>query len=407
MFSFLRERIIWARTADFVARYRPRLVGITGSTGKTITRDAIALALGTDVAVRVSGKSYDTPLDTALAILGIDRNSSHATWFKLLTKSLIKEIKVEEPETIVVELGAHRPGDIDTISRRLAFKVMVVTNVGTTHTELFYNKDMVAHELTSAVVTLEKGSVVILNADDPLVVAMAVKAHARVVTYGTADGADVRIIRIDRVAAGLGVTLRIGGTAYELHLPHVIGRHQVGHIAAALVCAQVLGVDVAAAAKRLQGFVPPAGRLRRLAGRNGVIILDDSYSASPEVTTAALNTLKGLSAGRKIAVLGDMAGLGGLSRAAHADIGRTAAGVADMVIAVGEEMREAGKEALRLGKDVHHFMTSDEVGKWLVDFLQPNDVVLVSGSRSMHMEHVVARLLGDPKKDSSKLVSAA
>lgn len=407
MFSFLRERIIWARTADFVARYRPQLVGITGSTGKTITRDAIALALGTDIAMRVAEKSYDTPLDTALAILGIDRNSSRATWFKLLTNSLIKEIKVEEPETIVVELGAHRPGDIDTISQRLAFRVLVVTNVGTTHTELFYNKDMVAHELTSAVVTLGKGSVAILNADDPQVAAMVLKARGKVVTYGMADGADVRIVRIDRVASGLGVTVRIGGTSHELHLPYVIERHHVGHVVAALACAQVLGVDVAAAAKRLQGFVPPAGRMRRLAGRNGAIILDDSYSASPEVTAAALNTLKALNAGRKIAVLGDMTGLGGLSRKAHADIGRTAAGVADMVIAVGEEMREAGKEALRLGKDVHHFMTADEVGKWLVDFLQPDDVVLVAGSRVMHMEQVVARLLADPAKDGNKLVSAA
>lgn len=408
MFKKLRNRIIWRRTIDFISRYQPQLIGITGSTGKTITREALALAVGGERAVRAATHSVSNPLDVALAILGVDRRSHHQTWFALLTGSFVKELKAEEPEIVLVEVGAHRPGEIDFLSQQLPWQVMIVTNVGTTHTQLFSSKEMVAHELTSAVVGLRSNSTVILNADDPLVMGMATKTRARIVTFGHAASASVRIARIDRMGKnGLAVTLQIAGRHHELYLPHVAGRHHVLAVAAAVAGAQVLGVDMASCLARLQKLVPPAGRLRMLSGKNNSIILDDSYSASPEVTGAALDTLKAFQKNRRIAVLGDMQDLGGLSQKAHAELGKHAAVVADMVIAVGEEMREAGKEALRAGADVHHFSDSGEVGKWLVDFIQPGDVILVAGSRGMQMENVVERLLANPERDTSKLVQDA
>lgn len=405
MMRKIGERVIWNRAVDFLKRYRPQLIGVTGSTGKTITREAIMLALADEHPARTSSHSFQQPLDVALSILGVDHLHAHSSWFALLTQSLVKEVSTLEPETIVVEVGAHRPGDVDTVSQHFPFNVMGVTNVGTTHTHLFYSKDSVAHEIMSAIVTLPKDSVAVLNADDPKVAAMAQKTKARVILYGEAPEAHVRINRVDRLpSAGLAVSVVVDQQTYEIHVPHIIARHHVSKIVAAFAVAHALGVELPEAAKRLQNFVPPPGRLRVLSGKRNSVLLDDSYSASPEVTAAALATLKGFKSPRKIAILGDMTDLGMPSQKLHAEIGKLAAHVAQVVIVVGQEMREAGKEAIKAGVDVHQFDDAGEVGKWLVDFLQSGDVVLISGSRGMHMEQVVERLLADPNKDSDKLV---
>jgi UDP-N-acetylmuramoyl-tripeptide--D-alanyl-D-alanine ligase len=123
-------------------------------------------------------------------------------------------------------------------------------------------------------------------------------------------------------------------------------------------------------------------------------ILDDSANATPESLMHALETLRALPSARRIAVIGDIANLGRTTERIHRQIGRLAAQTASMVIAVGLDMRWAGGEALQAGSDVHHFDTADEVGKWLGDFLQADDTILVSGGRAMHMEQVVERLRG-------------
>lgn len=408
MLQQLGDRILWQRVADFISRYRPLLLGVTGSTGKTITREAIRLAIADEHPSRFAAHSVRSPRDVATSLLGLDHLSAAASWYRLLTGSFITEITTPEPEAIVVELGVRRPGDIDFVSQRLPFKLVVVTNVGTTHTQYFYSKEMVAHELTSAVITLPRSSVAVLNADDPLVAALATKTKARVIRYGEAPDAHVQIQRTDRLPhGGLVVTVQLEGRTYELSGPHVVARHHVPHLVAAVATAYALGIDVRNAVAGLQGFTPPPGRMRKLAGRRGAVLLDDSYSASPEVVAAALRTLKAFKGGRKIAILGDMVELGRLSQHEHAEVGKLAAKVAQIVIAVGEEMRHAGKEALRAGVDVHHFDSSDEVGKWFTDFMQTGDVVLISGSRAMHMEKVVVRLLADQEKDGDKLVRSA
>ena len=398
----LGKKIIWQRAEDYIKKYNPLLIGITGSTGKTITKDAIGVALGKDQRIRIAPHSYNTPIGVALSIIGIDAGANAHTWFSFLIGSKAKEIAHPEPEIIVLELGADRPGDIDMLATKLPFKIGVVTNAQSTHLRLFQDKKMVAHEMMSLIVKMQddKDAKAILNSDDPLVKEM--HQHSKVATawYGSDKQSDIKLARSKRTAKGgfaCEVVTPIG--VIELHLQNVIASHYIPHILAALSVVHALNEDLKQAAKRLQKFTPPAGRMRLFEGLRQSKIIDDSYSASPEGMLAALDTLDEIKSTRKIAVLGSMLDLGGASAGWHERVGEKAEEVADILITIGDDMRHGGSAALQSAGefnnkiDVHHFNNSKDVGKWLVDFIQPDDLVLVKGSRDMRMETIVESLL--------------
>ena len=164
-------------------------------------------------------------------------------------------------------------------------------------------------------------------------------------------------------------------------------------------------VDMKQAIEQLQSIKPPPGRMRILRGYNNAKLLDDSYSASPEGILAALNLLNELPSKRKIAILGDMLDLGAQTLSTHRQVGDRSADIADVLITVGDNMRHAGAAAMEKGSiDIHHFDKSQDVGKWLHDFMLQDDLVLIKGSRDMHMENVTRRLLANPDKDSNKVI---
>jgi UDP-N-acetylmuramyl pentapeptide synthase len=398
----LGKLILWQRAHDYVKRYHPKLIGITGSTGKTMTKEAVALALGNSSNLRTSPLSYNTPIGVALSILGIKRQETTAGWLRLLVGSRTKELIEKEPNIIVLELGADRPGDIDFFARKLPFTIGVITNVLSTHLRLFVNKEMVAHEKMSLITDLPKEGYAILNADDSLVAGMAKHTKANIIYFGEASRADVRLRRVERLKnLGFACEILMQGKVYELHLPHVIARYQLTNILAALSIVVAVKGDIKQAIKQLTKMVPPPSRMRLLKGIDGSRIIDDSYNASPESTLAALNTLTELSLEsstsqkpRRIAILGDMLDLGGVSVKWHEKIGQHAANVADVLVTVGENMRHAGASALKVNDatDIHHFNNSRNVGKWLKDYIRTGDLILIKGSRNMHMEEVVKRL---------------
>lgn len=391
----LGQRILWQRARDYLNRYRPLIIGIAGSTGKTMTKDAIKLSLEADLHVRAAAGSYNTPIGVALNLLGLTARQARRHWIRLLAGSRIKELTEEEPNLIILELGADRPGDIDFLANKLPFTIGVVTNVQSTHLRLFSNLDMVAHEMMSLVVDLPPTGHAVLNADDPQVSGMVEHSRAPAIFFGEGKGADVRLLRAQRLNShGFACEIAIAGAIHELHLPHVVARHQLSNVLAALAVAVALEANIKEAFRRLPALLPPPGRMRLLAGRNGSRLLDDSYSASPESTLAALATLLELPARRRIAILGDMLDLGLQSLPYHQQIGRRAAQVSDVLVTVGDDMRAAAGSALNTDDtDVHHFDDSRDVGKWLASFLKEGDLVLIKGSRDMRMEEVTKRLL--------------
>lgn len=433
MIKKIGEGVLWLRAMTYLKQHKPLLIGVTGSYGKTMTKEAIALALHGKKRIRVSRESYNTPVGVALSILGMKAAQDRVGWVRLLAGSRVRETIVDpEPDTIVLELGADRPGDIDFLAQKLPFQVGVVTGVGSAHLQYFIEKENIAHEKMSLIVSLPKEGYAVLNIDDPLVRSMADHTRAKIVWFGTGEGAHIRLIRAERLGIqGFAIEVEVDGKRFECSVPNIVGRHQLSSILAALVVARVLEVDIPQALDRVKNLVPPAGRLRMLDGKGGSVILDDTYNAPPEAVVSALTTLDALKSkasqgsepkGRTIAILGDMLELGAHSIPWHADIGRMVAKVADVFVAVGPNMKHAqaaalqgeslranlattggprpdGRAALPSAHrvDTHHFEDSRDVGKWLADFLREGDIVLVKGSRDMHMEEVVRRLVVHPE----------
>ncbi|MFH1353664.1 MAG: UDP-N-acetylmuramoyl-tripeptide--D-alanyl-D-alanine ligase [bacterium] len=391
----LGQRILWQRASDYLRRYRPLIIGVAGSTGKTMTKDAIKLCLEENHLVRAADGSYNTPVGVALSLLGLTVQQAHRHWLRLLTRSRIKEMINEEPRLIILELGADQPGDIDFFARKLAFDIGVITNVQSTHLRLFSSRDMVAHEMMSLAVDIPPDGHIILNADDELVKQMAESLKANIIFFGESGNTDVRLLRAERLNShGFACEINVQGTLHELHLPHLVARYQLSNVLAALAVVVALEADIKTAFRRLPYLQPPPGRMRLLSGHAGSRILDDSYNASPESTLLALQTLADIHAGRRIAILGDMLDLGLRSLPYHQQVGRLAAEVADIFVTVGDNMRAAGAAALKTDDtDVHHFQDSRYVGKWMTEFLHRDDLILVKGSRDMRMEEVVKRLI--------------
>lgn len=391
----LGYKVLWRRTKDYIDRYDPFVVGVAGSTGKALTVKAIDLALDGMRHTRASYPNYNSRLGVAISALGLKPPSTKTGWMQLLSKSRLKEFAEEEPDTLILEVGADAPGDVDWVVNQIPINAAVITNIGSTHLRLFGNKQNVAHEHQSLTANLSENEFAILNADDPLVVEARHHTKANTILFGTANHADIRLMRSTRLSnKGFAVEIATPKTRLEFTLPNLVSFQQLHSVLAAIAVAHAMELDVKKAAQSLSGITPVPRKMEIKEGKKGATIIDDSHNASLESTLAALHLLQTLPAKRKIAILGDMLDLGGESISAHKRIGKAVIQSANVFVAVGNEMKHAGAESLRIPNktDVHHFDDSRDVGKWLGEYIGKGDLILIKGSREMRMEHVVKRL---------------
>lgn len=398
----LGEKILLQRAHEYISTYKPILIGVTGASGKTLVVKAIAEALSNTYRVRAAASDGSRPRDIAAAILGVS-HASKRSWVKILVGSKRREIAQAEPQVIVVECNAYLPGDMGRIASAIPFTHAVVVNTGTIHADIFPTKESAAHELTALASSLPKEGVAILNLDDALIAANRPRLMCRHITFGADPHADVRLMRADRISvAGFIGQISVQNKPYEFSVQHFVGRHQLDAILAALTVVHALGLNIQEAIQALRSLPLPPGRMNIGEGKHNATIIDDSHDATPESMHLALKTLAALPADlphsreispRRIAILGDISDLGPQSIHVHESIGDAAARICQVFIAVGNQMKHAQAAALkRGGVDTHHFQTSADVGKWLSDYLQPGDIVLVKGSRQMQMEKVTEAL---------------
>ena len=331
------------------------VVALTGSVGKTTTKNAVLAVLAEDRPVVAAEGNLNTPLGLGLTVLNRD---------------------LDPDTTVVMEMGARIPGDIAELCRLFPPSVSVVTNVKGVHLETLGTLDGIAHEKGAIVRALGAGGTACLNADDARVRAMRDGLDARVLLYGRAADADV------------------GPDAVTATLP-ILGDHALMTALAAAAVGRALGLDDATVNRGLGKIKPEKGRLVRLPGRGGSTLVDDTYNASPEATVAALRVLAGQEAERRVALLGDMLELGEGEIDQHVDVLQAAREHADLVVAVGDLM---GQAAERLeGGAVHTYPTStalaDDLGAGRPFTPGPGDAVLVKGSQGARMERVAAALL--------------
>ncbi len=389
------EWVTWQRTQQYLNRYHPTMIGVTGTVQAHLALSAISLVVHDHYRLRASDEYIMSSHQVAEAVLGVSRAAHPRSWWRILIGSRAQEIIEEEPEIIAVEIPAVVPGQVDQVGNAIAFKIGVVTDVTSINLGLFGSKEMVAHEQLSLLSNLPANSCAILNADDRVIAAMSAHTKARLLTFGYDSAATIHFRRVEHLATrGIAMEVVIDSRAYEIALPYIVGQHQVVAVGAALAVAHVLKIPITSALNDLRKLKPAPGHMVSMEGIHQSLVIDDSFDATYEDTIMAIDTLGQLPApGRRIAILGEIRDAGSMSHRAYQEIGQKVADTAHLFVAVGKEMLLAQTVVLKQGGvDTHHFQDSRDVGKWLPDYIRPGDVILVKGSRSMRMEEVVNRL---------------
>jgi UDP-N-acetylmuramoyl-tripeptide--D-alanyl-D-alanine ligase len=361
--------------AHWRAKFSLPIIGITGSIGKSSTKELVAGILGTKLNVLKSPKSYNNEYGLPLSVLMIDGATDVA----------------------VLEMGTFGPGELAALAEIARPTISVVTNVGHTHLERMGSQDGIARAKGELVAALPADGVAVLNGDDPRVRAMARLTSARILLYGYGDDCDLRAGDLeDHGLDGLSFSLHWHGEGQSarLHRAPLLGAHSVYTALAAAGAALAAGMrfdDVTAALLRPHAAV----RLLVVPGPRGSTIIDDSYNAAPASVLAALDILGRTPAERRLAVLGDMLELGDYEEEAHRIVGRRVAEVADALLTIGPRARIIADEAARSGVTAERIATfdrKDQVVAALSSELRAGDAVLIKGSRGLALEDVVAAL---------------
>lgn len=350
-----------------------RVVGVTGSNGKTSTKDFIREVLGGSDQVSATLGNLNNHIGLPLTILSTEPEQKAAVW----------------------EMGMSNPGEIERLAEIASPDIAVITHIGTAHIEFMKSREAIALEKGMLVEAIDRDGVVILNANDDCSSDLAARSRGRVVTAGIESG-DVRAENLHATAEGTVFDLVADGAGSEsVNLP-VAGRHMVGNAVLAAAVALQFDVSLGETARRLSAVELTGGRLqRRVVG--GLNFLDDSYNANPDSMRAALSTLADIATeGRRIAVLGRMAELGSLEESEHRQLGEAAAASAiDILIGVGEAGGLIADGASRAGRDdldVKHCADQKDAAAYLRAEAGADDLILVKGSRSAAMEAVIREL---------------
>jgi UDP-N-acetylmuramoyl-tripeptide--D-alanyl-D-alanine ligase len=353
------------------------VVAVTGSNGKTTTKDLLAAALATTVATVANQASFNNEVGLPLTLTRIDPGT----------------------RAVVVEMGARGPGHIAALARLARPSVGVVVNVGESHLGMFGSREAIAKAKGELVESLPPDGTAVLNADDPQVAAMADRTVARVVTFGQSPAAEVRAeaVTLDGDGRASFTLVTPAGTA-EVTLP-APGEHLVSCALAAAAAASVLGVGPAKVAAGLATATLSPMRMQVRRRPDGLTVVNDAYNANPSSMAAALKTLATLGhpGGRTVAVLGEMAELGPAAAAEHDRIGRLATRLGiDRLVGVGEPGRVMVNAARMEGmwpEEAEAVAGPDAALALLTPVLGPDDVVLVKASRVVALDRVADALL--------------
>ena len=395
-----------------VRRYEPRIVMVTGSVGKTSIKDAVAAVLATRFYVRKSEKSFNSEFGVPFTIFGVGNPWGNPLAWLFLVKNALALLVLPNhyPNMLVLETGADKPGDLARIVRIAVPDAVVVTRLPEipVHVEAYSSPEAVREEEFSPAYALPAGATLIISADDQYALDSAVRTPARVISYGVAEHSNVRMGGInfyeaDGRVVGMQAKVNMSNEEENVVVRGSVGTTQLLPPAAALAVANAFQISLADALKALEAYEPPPGRGRLLAGKNGSIIIDDSYNSSPVAVEEALVTLRTFPrAKRRIAILGDMLELGRYSVMEHQRVAPLADKSADIIVTVGIRAR-AFIPVDKAIDNVFSFGNSNEASVALSGIVREGDVILVKGSQSVRMERIVEALLANPY-DSSFLV---
>ena len=402
-------------------KYHPQIIAVTGSVGKTSTKDAIYAAIAPHFFVRKSQKSFNSEIGVPLTILGCPNAwNSVFGWIGNITDGFLLIFwRHAYPKILIIEVGADRPGDIKKITSWLKPDMVIVTKFAPVpvHVEFFGSPKKVIEEKSELVKALKENGLLILSSDDEDVLSLKSLVRRKTITFGFGSGADIRGTNeaIEYEKSGnydkpIGQLFRVdaGGNSVPVSVKNSIGRHVTYSVLAAFAVGMNLGLNMVKLSHALSSYSTPNGRMRLIDGIKGSVIIDDSYNSSPVAAKEALETLGAIqSGGKKIAVLGDMMELGKYSVEEHRSIGNLTSITANLMATVGIRARDIAEGALEAGMDerkILQYEKSEEAGKELERFISQGDIILIKGSQSVRMEKTVEEVMAHPEEKDKLLV---
>ncbi len=417
LFKKIIVAIITFEARMLIARTRPHVIGITGSVGKTSTKDAVYTVLKQKVRVRKSEKSFNSEIGVPLTILGLPNAWNNPfRWIKnIFDGALIAMFPGNYPEWLVLEIGVDRPGDIGRITSWLKPDIVILTRLPDVpvHVEFFNSPEAVIAEKRQLVDALKPEGILVFNNDDEAIVKIKDGIRQQSIGYSRYSlspftaSAD-KMIYESGVPIGLEFTLTHGFDATLIAVFGSLGVQHAYAYTAAVAVGTIFGMTIQECAEALRAHVPPPGRMRLIPGIKGSLIIDDTYNASPVAMERAIQTLKEVrTIGRKIAILGDMMELGQYSVAQHEKTGHMIAEVADILVTVGIRSRGIAEGALESGmheSKIRQYEDARLAGKELEELLGEDDIVLVKGSQSIRAERAVEEIMMHPEQAGELLV---
>jgi len=393
-----------------LALYRPKIIAITGSVGKTTTKDAIFTVLSKFKVVRKSEKSFNSEIGLPLTILGLPNGwDDPFIWLENILRGFALIIwKKKYPEYLILEIGVGKPGDIKkNVVPWLCPDVVIITRFPDkpVHVEFFGSVEKIIEEKSALAYSLKKDGILILNHDDDKVYSLHQKSNCKTVSYGMHENSTYHAIYPTysyktenniKIPNGINFKLEYEGNTFPVILPNILGMHNIGQSLAAIACAHKLGCDLLDSIKAISEYVTPPGRLSLLEGINNSIIIDDTYNSSPVAMESAIEVLKDIEGKRKIAVLGDMLELGKFTEEEHRLVGEKIFGIADILVTVGPRAKSIIGGAIGKGfveKNIYSFDSSKKAGEFLEKTIKKGDIVLVKGSQGVRLERTVEAIM--------------
>lgn len=362
-------RALFSVAGLYRKKFGTKIVAVTGSSGKTTTKDMIHAVLSKKARTLKTEENFNNEIGVPATVFNLNKSHKFA----------------------VIEMGMQGPGEIEPLSILCSPDVAVITNIGEAHLARLKTKKAIANAKSEIIRGLRTGSSVILNADDGFFNFLRKRANGKkVISVGINNKASLKAFDIKGTVDGSEFKLKIVGKTRDFYVP-LPGRHNIYNALMAVAAGLVFKVPLAEIKKGLKGFSPSSKRMDIINAKNGIKLINDTYNANPSSMAAAIRTLAG-EKGRKVAVIGDMLELGKSSRRYHREIGKIAKKYRiDLIVAIGDQARYF-VEGFGKNKGFHF---KDKIGaaRFIVDSLRSGDTVLIKASRGLKLEEITQKIL--------------
>lgn len=403
-----------------LAKYKPAVIGITGSVGKSSAKKTIYEILKRKYKVHCDRGCYSADIGIPLAIIGMESGGrSFGKWIRIIFKTIGRLLqKNGYPDVIILEMGVSRPNDMKKMLAAIKPDIGIITGIGKfpSHTEYFKDAKHIAREKFLLARSLGKKDLAILNLDDEFIRELPGNIKSDVITYGFNKNADINAEEIllgnkkfKTEDGSLGMRFKISykGTTVPFRFPYALGRGQIYSALSAAAVGIHFGFNLVEMSEALSSYQPLPGRMKMIEGVNSSLIIDDTFNANPDSALSALETIEKLEAPRKIAVLGDMLELGEQCETGHKEVGKAVPKSADFLFTYGAKSKIISQQAQKSGmkeENIFHFENMNELAELLKNTIQEGDVILIKGSRAMRMEKIVREIMAKPEKADELLV---